>query len=109
MVIAAFIFLPVVTVLFLLACVKIEWLQQEVRAETELRRRDAFQFVDQLVEVGTAMTGASLLRRLADQWDHPAEQGNLNRLAREQYELGGPSMPTIWLRQQANKLDGGES
>lgn len=48
---------------------------------------------------------ADRLRQLAEKWDSIEEQANLKQLARERYKPGGPSMPRIWLRQQAELLD----
>lgn len=52
---------------------------------------------------------AARVRDLADRWDSIEEQGNLRRLANERYTPGGPSMPVIWLRYQADQLEGGTS
>lgn len=87
--------------LLLAACIKIEKVQDEVRREVAARHHDSLDFIDML----QAKHEAYLLRRLADQWDHPSEQGVLSKLAREKYNPGGPSMPAIWLREQANKID----
>lgn len=48
---------------------------------------------------------ASRVRDLAERWDSIEEQGELRRLANEKYTPGGPSMPVIWLRHQADLLD----
>jgi len=97
--------LAVLTVLLLAACIKIEKTQEEVRSENLHRRLDAVDFIDRMIEEMKARNEAALLRRLADKWDHPSEQGELTILAREKYRVGGPSMPAIWLREQADKLE----
>lgn len=47
---------------------------------------------------------ANVLRAAADRWDSIEEQPNLRRLANERYSAGGPSMPAIWLRTEADRL-----
>ena len=78
---------------------RIERLQRELRFN--LARRHTLCLMD-IKEVVSASHDAALLNRLADRWDSPDEQGNLRILAREKYNPGGPSMPAIWLRQQAD-------
>jgi len=50
-------------------------------------------------------TDASALRAAADRYDSVEEQNNLRILAQRRYETDGPSMPAIWLREQADKMD----
>lgn len=57
-----------------------------------------------LMEAISKAHDADLLRRAADRWESPDEQGNLRILAREKYSPGGPSMPALWLRQQADLI-----
>lgn len=81
------------------ASIKVNALQSEARITR------AGQHAVCILTIQQAISGAHdavLLRQLADKWDSVAEQGNLRVLAREQYSPGGPSMPAIWLRQQAD-------
>jgi hypothetical protein len=48
---------------------------------------------------------AGRLRELAAKYDGIEEQAVLAQLARNRYQPGGPSMPTIWLNLQAELLD----
>ena len=52
---------------------------------------------------------AQTIRNLAERWDSIEEQANLRRLANERYSPGGPSMPVIWLREQAELMEKGVS
>lgn len=47
----------------------------------------------------------TVLRQMADRWDSHEEQPVLQRLADEEFVPGGPSMPVIWLRYQADRLE----
>lgn len=50
---------------------------------------------------------AQALREYADVWDRDDEEHKafLTQLAQERYSPGGPSMPAIWLRYQAEQLE----
>jgi hypothetical protein len=48
---------------------------------------------------------AMALRERAEKWDSIENQADLRRLANERYSPGGPSMPTIWLREEADLID----
>lgn len=48
---------------------------------------------------------ARTLRSAADRWDSVEEAAMLTRMAREKYKPGGPSMPAIWMRAEADRLD----
>lgn len=47
---------------------------------------------------------ARTLRYAADRWDSIEEQPNIRRLA-QQYTLDGASMPALWLRSEADRID----
>ncbi|UUW88378.1 hypothetical protein [Pimelobacter simplex] len=52
---------------------------------------------------------ATALEEAADAWDDPASVDELGELAAQKYRAGGPSMPTIWLRERARRVrDGGD-
>jgi len=84
--------------------IKIEKVQAEVRSEQVKHNRCHIQTEAALTRL-TNQIYATALRHAAEQWDDPANQNHLRRLAREKYSPGGPSMPTIWLREQADKID----
>jgi hypothetical protein len=48
---------------------------------------------------------AIAFRDAANRWDSIEEQADLRRLAREQFKDDGPSMPALWLREQAAKIE----
>lgn len=48
---------------------------------------------------------AQSLRTMAEKWDNVETQPLLTTLAREKYEPGGPGMPAIWLRYEADRID----
>lgn len=58
-----------------------------------------------IADVVSKRVVAMALRDLAVRWESVEEKANLQRLGREVYKIGGPSMPTIWLNQQADLLD----
>lgn len=59
-----------------------------------------------LLQMSTVRAEAQALRRAANMWDSIEEEHAKRILAREKYVEGGPSIPAIWLREQATKLDG---
>lgn len=89
--------------LFLFACVKVEQHQEELR---DRDFTEHYSCIDSINRAVSAAHDATLLRHLADRWDSVEEQGNLRILAREKYLPGGPAMPALWLRQQADKIEG---
>lgn len=61
--------------------------------------------VAHIADVVSNRVVAMALREKAKQWDSVEEEPNLKRLGREVYKAAGPSMPNIWLNQQADLLD----
>jgi hypothetical protein len=59
-----------------------------------------------LLQMSTVRAEAQALRRAANLWDSIEQEQAKRILAREKYVEGGPSVPAIWLRQQATELDG---
>lgn len=47
---------------------------------------------------------ASVLRRAAERWDSVEEQPRIRRIA-QGFRLDGPSIPSLWLRAEADRLD----
>jgi hypothetical protein len=82
------------------AAIKVETLQEVVRSH-----EGHDDCIKQVAASVSRAHSASLMRHLAHKWDTVEEQGNLQILAREQYHAGGPSMPTLWLRQQADLIE----
>lgn len=48
---------------------------------------------------------AMAFRDAADRWESVEEKANLIELGSEKFKVGGPSMPSLWLHQQADTLD----
>lgn len=48
---------------------------------------------------------AQWLREHAEKWDGVDMRPLLLRLGREQYQPGGPSVPAIWMRYEADRID----
>lgn len=90
--------------LLIVACRKLETSQAEARSEAD-RHSECHDRVAGAVALVSGRIRSDLLRTLADRWDSVEEQPNLRRLAAEEYSPGGPSMPAIWLRQQARLID----
>lgn len=55
-----------------------------------------------------AVAQAEALEQAADEWDRSDDEHlkSLRQLAADRYRAGGPSMPTIWLREHARGLRG---
>ena len=49
--------------------------------------------------------GKHILLAAAKKFDSIEEQQNIKTLAREQYTPDGPSVPALWLRELAHKMD----
>lgn len=49
---------------------------------------------------------AAHLRAAADRWDSVESKPRLQVLSQARYSPGGPSMPAIWLRDEADRLEG---
>lgn len=58
-----------------------------------------------IADVVSKRVVAMAFRDAAVRWDSVEEKPNLTRLARKEYKTGGPSMPNLWLNQQADLLD----
>lgn len=88
----------------LVACVKIERVQAEVRSEQVKHKRC---HVQTEAALGQSMKRlhAQALRSAATAWGSVEEQPRLADLARKKYKPGGPSMPEIWLNDRAAALD----
>lgn len=56
------------------------------------------------LRLASRKTDSAALLIAADAWESVEERMHLERLAREQYQPGGPSMPAIWLRDRAESL-----
>ena len=100
--VALILFLAAILYLVGSLCARIARLDKELRFT---RARNHGLCVMDIIEIVHGAHDATLLRNLADKWDSPAEQGNLTILARERYSPGGPSMPALWLRAQADRLE----
>lgn len=87
------------------ACKRLEEVQQEAREAVDERKAMQAHTFKLLANLDRARNEASILRQMAVKWESVEEQSNLIRLARENYTPGGPSMPTIWMREQANLID----
>lgn len=48
---------------------------------------------------------AQFLRSSAERWDGIDIQPLLRKLADERYQVGGPSMPAIWMNYEADRID----
>lgn len=48
---------------------------------------------------------ATALRNAADKWDDPTLNVSRNRFVSEHYVDGGPSVPALWLRAEADKIE----
>lgn len=91
-------------ILFLLGVLGATSLRAE-GALREVRHLRARAHVSCMMNIETIISKGhdeALLLSLADKWDTVEEQGNLQVLAREHYTPGGPSIPALWLRQQAD-------
>lgn len=60
--------------------------------------------VRQVTKRVSDLYAAQVLTLAAADYDSPDESGNLLRISREEYEVGGPSMPALWLRDRAARL-----
>lgn len=62
-----------------------------------------------LVKVNRGRDKATALREAAVNYDLAATQGDLRRLAREKFQPEGPSVPALWLEEEAQKIDAQDS
>lgn len=100
-----FLVLWIMTVILLIAAfVRIADVQKEV-CDEKTAHESCHEATLAVLSTASKRTDASALRAAADRWDSIEEQGNLKRLASERYKPGGPSMPTIWLRAEADRMD----
>lgn len=88
--------------LMLTACWRIEVLQQELRDQEDVTHAKCIAHVASVVSNRVV---AEALRQAADRYDSVENQGGLRVLAREKYQPGGPSMPTLWLREEADRIE----
>lgn len=59
-----------------------------------------------VLETASKRTDAVALEAAADAWDSIEEQQERIRIANTTYREGGPSVPTLWLRERALKQFG---
>lgn len=89
-----------VLVLFAMVCLlaaRIEWLMHE-------NHLDCHDHAHALLARVNHRAAADALRAAADRWDSVEETRVKDTLARKFYKPGGPSMPAIWLRHEADRL-----
>lgn len=73
----------------------------------ERSRADHAKCIAHVASMSSNRVAAMALRHAAEKWDSVEEQSNLRQLAHERYSPGGPSMPVIWLEQQAELVETG--
>lgn len=98
----AFVLMLALLALLAFAGDRIVRLQEQV---DNLARQKHTECVDRISSAASTKFAAETLRSAARDWDNPREQANLQRLARERYSPGGPSMPIIWLNDRADRMD----
>lgn len=99
-----FIMFIIAMCLFLAACWGLSQAQERVIEEKNIHE-SCHEAVEAVLRTASKRTDASALRAAADKWDSVENQTLLKRLGRDEYEPGGPSVPAIWLRIQANQMD----
>lgn len=96
----------ILVVLLVAACIKIEQVQAEVRFQMEEYDRYSTKMYELLGNLNKRRDGAYALRAAADKWEDPLYKPALERMAHDHYEPGGPSMPAIFMRLEADALSG---
>lgn len=95
--------------LLVLACIRIEELQSEVREEAQIRedegRADHAKCIAHVAHVVSHRFLADAYRRLAEEWDSPVGRHQIRVLVRDVSDPDGPSVPARWMLQQADALD----
>ncbi len=61
--------------------------------------------VNRVVEATSTDHAVRVLREAAADWEDPVVQGHMVLLAQKKYRVGGPSMPSIWLNDRADKIE----
>ncbi len=61
--------------------------------------------VNRIVEATSTDHAVRVLREAAKDWEDPVAQGHMMLLAQRKYRAGGPSMPSIWLNDRADKIE----
>ncbi len=101
--------LSLVAVGFSLAFVTIQRLSRRIQdlgavtdtKATTIHRR----CVNRIVDATSADHAVRVLREAAADWEDPVVQGHMMLLAQKKYRAGGPSMPSIWLNDRADKIE----
>lgn len=86
-------------------CLVISVLAYEIVRGNDRLEADHAMCVAHTADVSSDRILAMFARELARRWGSVEEKSNLIQLGREQYHIGGPSMPEIWLNQQADLID----
>lgn len=62
-----------------------------------------------MLSAASKRSNAAVLEAAADAWDSIEEEHERIRIANTAYREGGPSVPTLWLRERALKQFGDQS
>lgn len=92
--------------MWLLTLVSLVMIFREVRRSMEASRADHAKCIAHVASVTSNRFVAARLRELADGWDTAEEMGEHRRIANTLYRVGGPSVPAIWLREKADRIEG---
>jgi hypothetical protein len=77
----------------------------KVLEATRRSHDDCHLHTKEVAEGVATVIGKHILLAAAEKFDSIEEQQNIKVLAREQYTPDGPSVPALWLRQLADKMD----
>lgn len=72
--------------------------------ETNRRQAEHAKCVALVSSLASDRIAAMTLLHAADRWDSVEEQPRVQQLIRDEYKMGGPSMPAIWLRHEAERI-----
>lgn len=86
-----------------LACWQVEQWRSEAHTEVE-RHQGCHEAVAAVLGIVAARREANLIRRLAAEYDSMDGQTDIRSIARRGYVEGGPSIPALWMLEQADKI-----
>lgn len=94
-----------VVTLMVLVVILMVGLLQSVRFCIRDHQTDHAKCIAHIASVTSNRVVAQAVHNLAEKWDSIEEQSNLRVLANTKYSIGGPSMPVIWLHEQARRIE----
>lgn len=82
-------------------------LAEREREWRKIEKADHAKCMAHVASVSSRTFAGMLIHNLAVKWESTENMGDLTRIANTRYEIGGPSVVSIWLNEQADQIEAG--